>query len=125
LGETVMMQDSDEKLKPFIVGAVIEDVPSNSPIQFDWVVNFKEIEQSWMHWGNTSYNTWVKAAPNASVEDLERVSKGIYAKHSEFKETYPVFQPLDDVHLYNSFENGKPISGKIATVKNLAWIGLL
>ncbi len=125
LGETLMMQNSDEKLKSYIVGAVIEDLPVNSSVQLDWVVNFKEIEQSWMHWGNASYSTWVKLAQHTEVEDLKPLAKTIYADHSEFKETYPVFQPLSDVHLFDAFEEGKPIGGKIATVDNLTLVGIL
>src|SRR5690554_51935 len=125
MGETVLIQTSEEVLKPLIVGAIVEDVPTNSSVRFNWVANFKEIEQPWMQWGNTSYSTWIKTVPNSSVEELEAVSKSIYAKHSDFKDTYPVFQPLKDVHLYGTYENGKAIGGHISFVTNLAWIGLL
>jgi ABC-type lipoprotein release transport system permease subunit len=125
LGETIMMEDNDGKLKPYVVGAVIEDMPLNSSVQLDWVINFKEIEQPWMHWGNTSYSTWVKLAPNTGLDDLELKTKPIYAKHSDFKETYPVYQPLQDVHLYEVYEKGKSVSGRIATVRHLALVGIL
>lgn len=125
IGETLMMEDSDDKLKAYVVGAIIEDVPVNSSVQLDWVINFKEIEQPWMHWGNTSYYTWVKLAPNTVVDDLDLATKDIYANHSEFKGNYPVFQPLGDVHLFDSYENGKPVGGRITTVRNLALVGIL
>ncbi|MEX2592622.1 MAG: FtsX-like permease family protein [Anditalea sp.] len=123
--ETLMMEDGDGKLKAYVVGAVIEDVPVSSSIQLDWVINFKEIEQPWMSWGNTSYYTWVKLAPNTVVDDLDLTTKDIYASHSEFKSNYPVFQPLKDVHLFDVYENGKPVGGRITTVCNLALVGIL
>ncbi|WP_158857809.1 ABC transporter permease [Lunatibacter salilacus] len=126
LGETISMETQDGTLKSFMVGAVIEDLPPNSSLQFDWVVNFKEIEQPWMlNWGNTSYQTFLKVAPNTSMEAMEAASKEIYPTYSAFKNNYPVFQPLADVHLFGLFENGVSTGGRITLVRNLGLIGLL
>ncbi|WP_057940119.1 ABC transporter permease [Algoriphagus resistens] len=125
LGESLMMEDSDSQLKAYTVGAVIEDLPSNSSIQLGWVINFKEIEQPWMHWGNTSYQTWVKVKPNTNVEHMVSIAKNIYPKYSDFKDNYPIFQPLSDVHLYEEYENGKAVGGRITLVNNLSLVGFL
>ncbi|MBW3467032.1 ABC transporter permease [Arthrospiribacter ruber] len=126
LGEFLMMENQEGNLKTYMVGAVIEDVPANSSVQFDWVVNFKEIEQPWMGWGNTSYTTFVKVLQNTSGESLESVAKNVYANHSDYgKDNYPIFQPLAEIHLFDVFENGKAVGGRISLVRNLSLIGLL
>ncbi|WP_114752113.1 ABC transporter permease [Pleomorphovibrio marinus] len=126
IGEILMMENQEGKLKSYLVGAVVEDLPVNSSIQFDWVINFKEIEQPWMSWGNTSYYSYVKSVPNTTREDMELAASAIFAKHSDYgKDSYPVFQPLADIHLYDVFENGKAAGGRIALVRNLMLIGLL
>ena len=43
LGKTLQL-DND---KIYTVGAVIEDLPTNSTLQFDWLVNWTVQEQSW------------------------------------------------------------------------------
>lgn len=125
VGESLMMLDQEEKLKSFIVGAVIEDIPANSSIQLDWVVSFKEIEQSWMHWGNASYHTWVKAHGHTTAEALNQATATIYAQHSDMVNTYPVFQSLENYHLYDVYENGVAVGGKIGTLRTVALIGFL
>jgi ABC-type antimicrobial peptide transport system permease subunit len=126
VGETLLMETQDGTLKSFVVGAVIEDLPANSSLKFDWVVNFKEIEQPWMlNWGNTSYQTFVKVAPNTTLEAMEATSKEIYPTYSDFKNNYPVFQPLADIHLFGLFENGVSVGGRITLVRNLGLIGFL
>jgi len=125
IGENLMMETVDGKLNTYVIGAIIEDIPVNSSIKFEWVINFKEIEQPWMGWGNTSFYTWVKSGPNISREDMESAAKAVYAKHSDYKDNYPVFQPLADVHFYDVFENGKAVGGRITLVRNLTLIGIL
>jgi len=125
LGESLTIESLDGILKSYLVGAVIEDLPANSSLQFDWALNFREIEQPWMHWGNTSYQTFVKVGPYASIEDLEATAKGIYPAYTDFKNNYPIFQPLADIHLYGHFENGTPVGGRISGVRNLGLIGFL
>ena len=124
LGESLTVEVNDE-LKSYTVGAVYENSPHNSTIQADWVIDFREIQRPWMGWGNTSFHTWVKTVPQVPVDELENASKGVYAKHTDFKDNYPVFQPLYEVHLYNVFENGKTVGGRVTLVRNLSLIGFL
>ncbi len=64
VGKTIRIDNK----KDYAVGAVIEDIPHNSTIQFDWAINFKEQEQDWMKtWGNISFFTYVKLRSDADL----------------------------------------------------------
>lgn len=104
--------------KDYLVGAVIENIPSNSSLQFDWVANFKDIEADWMQrWGNNSFMTYVRLQPQAAREAAEANMKGIYPRYADTDDTYPILQPLRDLHLYAHYENGVPVGGRIDYVR--------
>lgn len=105
--------------KNYLVGAVIEDIPANSSVQFDWLVNFKETEEDWMKkWGNNSFETFVRLRPNTSQAAAEAAMKDIFKRYvSEKADNYPILQPLKDFYLYGIYKNGKPVSGRIAYVR--------
>lgn len=107
--------------KDYMVGAVIEDIPHNSTIQFGWMINFKEQEQDWMKtWGNISFFTYVRLRPHADLLNTERGLRSIYPKFAPegFRPNFPTLQPITDVYLYADYKNGKPTgSGRIEYVK--------
>ncbi|MEM1134615.1 MAG: ABC transporter permease, partial [Bacteroidota bacterium] len=103
--------------KEYRVGAVIANIPDNASIQFDWVLNFRAIEQDWMqNWGNNGVKTYVHIHPNANKKTAESNMKEIYSRYTDIKNTFPILQPLKDVYLYSKFENGKPAGGRILYV---------
>jgi hypothetical protein len=120
IGKTIKINNE----KDYRVDAVIENVPDNSTIQFDWAINFKEQEQDWMKtWGNISFFTYVKLNPNATESAAEQALRSIYPNFASegFKQNFPSLQAITDVYLYSDYKNGKPTgSGRIEYVKWLA-----
>ena len=114
--------------KEYLVGAVIEDLPHNSTLQFDWIINFKEQEQDWMKtWGNIAFQTYATLKPNAKLPDALRAMRSIYPKLAPegFKYNYPSLQAITDIYLYADYKNGKPTgSGRIIYVKIFAAIAI-
>jgi len=107
-----------DRSKVYTIGAVLDDIPSNSTVQFDWLLNFKINEQDWMsRWGNGSVLTYLKLKPNTTAHQAMASLKDLYPRYaSEFKNT-PVIQPIKDVYLYGQYKNGRPESGRIAYVR--------
>ena len=114
--------------KEYLVGAVIEDLPHNSTLQFDWIINFKEQEQDWMKtWGNIAFQTYATLKPNAKLPDALRAMRSIYPKLAPegFKYNYPSLQAITDIYLYADYKSGKPTgSGRIIYVKIFAAIAI-
>ena len=106
--------------KEYTIGAVIEDLPHNSTLDFNWLMNFKIGEQDWMQkWGNISFPTYVRLLPHVSVADAERAMRAVYKNNAPdgFKALYPFLQPVKDIYLYSKYENGKIAGGRIEYVK--------
>ena len=114
--------------KNYKVGAVIEDFPHNSTIQFDWLINFKEQEEDWMKtWGNISFFTYVRLRPHADLLNAARNLRSIYPKFASegFRPNYPTLQAITDIYLYADYKNGKPTGrGRIEYVEIFAAIAI-
>ena len=99
VGKTIRIDNK----KDYRVGAVIEDLPHNSTIQFGWMINFKEQEQEWMRtWGNIAFITYVRLRPHADLSGTEKALRSIYPRFAPegFRPNYPALQAITDIYLY-------------------------
>ncbi len=124
VGKTIRIDNK----KDYKVGAVIENIPHNSTIQFSWLINFKEQEEDWMNtWGNTSFFTYVRLKPHSDLSNTLRGLHTIYPRFAPegFKANYPTLQAITDVYLYADYKNGKPTgSGRIEYIKIFAAVAI-
>ncbi|MEO6963347.1 MAG: ABC transporter permease [Puia sp.] len=124
VGKTIRIDNK----KDYRVGAVIENIPHNSTIQFDWMINFKEQEADWMKtWGNIAFFTYVRLRPHADLLSTAHNLRSIYPRFASegFRPNYPILQPITDVYLYTDYKNGKPTgSGRIEYVKIFASVAI-
>jgi len=124
VGKTIRIDNK----KDYRVGAVIEDIPHNSTIQFGWIINFKEQEEDWMKtWGNISFFTYVRVKPRVDLLNTAQGLRSIYPKFAPegFKPNYPTLQAITDVYLYADYKNGKPTGrGRIEYIKIFAAIAI-
>lgn len=83
IGKTFVINNDDKKL--FKVGAVIEDFPANSHLQFDFLmtltgVEFWPGEQSW--WMASNYQIYVTLKPGTDVKQAaEKIKRGFIEKY--------------------------------------------
>ncbi|CAG5006253.1 hypothetical protein DYBT9275_03772 [Dyadobacter sp. CECT 9275] len=102
-----------------IVSAVFEDIPHNSSVRFDWIVNFKVQEQDWMKWwGNSSFKIYALLAPNANPQNAEKVMQKIIKKNAPPQLiSFPVIQSMKDHYLFSEYEGLKATGGRIEYVR--------
>jgi putative ABC transport system permease protein len=105
---------NDEVATPIKIGGVIEDFPSNSTLQFDFLVSMANREM-WQGeqdaWYATNYPTYVRLREDADPEELGRKMIKVAQTYSEDKDnpeqlkklSYHL-QPLKDVHLLSTTE---------------------
>ena len=115
--------------KFYTVGAVIENIPSNATVQFDWLINFKVQEQDWMRksWGNSAFLTYIRLRPNTTSDQAEAAMSDIFARYTKWdnaETTYPILHPMTDMHLYSEYENGKIVGGRIEYVRIFSLVAL-
>ena len=91
----------------FHVTGVVQDVPTHSLFQFDFVSRVEHLGedrlQRWEEWVASSY---VLLHSSAEPKEVEKKIADIYEPHLSYKpDFWPVLQPLTRVHLYQS---GRP-----------------
>ncbi|GAB3494725.1 ABC transporter permease [Spirosoma knui] len=123
LGKTLQLNGD----KFYVVGAVIENLPRNSSLQFDWLVNWNVQEEAWMKtWGNVSFQTFVRLKPHVTLGQAEAAMKDIYPRRAgkNFDSGRPTLQAITDLHLYGEYKNGRPEGGRIEYVRVFALVAL-
>ena len=115
---------NDNQSQPYTVGGVMEDFPSNTVFQYDFLltltnVEFWQGEQTW--WGASNYPTFLLLKPGVDVEALEKkMTKGIIEKYlmpmaiqsgepnaiEIFKRAHLELQPVKDIHLGADVRDG-------------------
>ncbi|HEX4850372.1 MAG TPA: ABC transporter permease [Puia sp.] len=125
--------DNKNNLK---VTGILKDIPSNSTLQFSYLVPFSYLEttDSWVKlartkgFGWTNFATFVKlrggttlAQVAPKIRDLEKTEKDNFMSMA----TNIILDPLENWHLYNKFANGKAVGGFIEYVRLFSIIGIL
>ena len=118
INKTVKLENEDV-LK---VEAVIEDVPENNSIRFECLMPWTLFEkrQEWVrgiNWGNNMCLTLVQLKGNEFFREANASMKGIYKRNQKGNTAVALLHPLEKWHLYDEFENGKSVGGKIGQLK--------
>jgi predicted permease len=128
LGKTIRVDNKQD----YVVTGVIQDIPKNSTIKFEWVAPFEIIfdQSPWLHsWGNNSLSTFVELKLGAQVSAVDKILYDFIQKREPESIARPFLWPMSQWHLYNDFENGKATGGgQIQYVRlftTIAWIILL
>ncbi|TDS15952.1 ABC transporter permease [Sphingobacterium paludis] len=116
VGKSVKVDSADV----FTVGAVLEDMPSNSSLKntkffLPWRY-MEKIGLSDESWGNNSVFTFIEVDPHTDIASLGHKIKDFSKKESEFNTAENVLKPLKEYWLYSKYENGKVVGGRIDTV---------
>jgi putative ABC transport system permease protein len=129
IGKTVRVDNKQD----YVVTGVIEDIPKNSTVQFEWVAPFQiwyDENKSWAkEWGNNDLSTYVELKPNVSAASVNKVLYDFIQKREPKSIARPFLWSAHDWHLRNDFDNGVQTGGGRITYVHLfsviAWIILL
>lgn len=125
IGKALHYNDED-----YIVKAVLKDLPSNSHIQFNILLNYnKYIQQTNgranSSWGWSDFYTYVLLKHGASAEALQaklpafaQKYQGDDMKKTDFLVTY-ILQPLKDIHLRSKYDYELAGNGNLTYLKYL------
>ncbi|MGC4021070.1 MAG: ABC transporter permease [Cyclobacteriaceae bacterium] len=121
LGKLIRVDDSVDAT----VTGVIDNVPSNSTFQFDYLLPFQSyiesqywVKESLRNWDNNSFQIYAQLNDNASKETVEAAVRDIIKKKTERTFMEVMFHPMEKWRLWSKFENGKPSGGGITQVKS-------
>ncbi len=117
IGQTIKINNSDV----FQVSGVLRDIPSNSSLQFDWLIPFDVFERdnAWVKtWGNFSTYMYVKLRPEASFKNLNSKLKNFLQRATASETKDEIFlQAFSDMYLFGDFQSGKQNGGRIQYVR--------
>ena len=127
IGKTLKVDNKQD----YVISGVIKDLPENVSFKFDWLSSFKiyEDENKWLKgWNTNGIFTYVETEPNADVQSINKKLYGyIQTKQKEATARMSIY-PMNRWRMYDSFDNGKEIPGRIKFVNLfslIAWIILI
>lgn len=135
VGKTLLI-DNDEAT----VSAVMEDVPSNSHLQFDIVGPYKTLHAFVLRKYNADMNNnWLGGWPRTYIEirdgalqsEVQKRVNEVVEAHSKKDWTdnkmsyYYFMQPITGIHLHSALRYDSPNNGSITTVKVFIAVAIL
>jgi len=114
MGKSLKLENTEE-LK---VEGIIEDVPINSSNQFEFLMSWSLFEKlnPWTvksSWGNNFCHTYIQLENNSFFEKANTQLHGMIKANQPDANGEPFMHPLSKYHLYDAFDGGKSIGGKI------------
>ncbi len=126
IGKTLRVDNKED----YAITGLFKDLPKNVSFSFEWLANFKiyEDQNKWLQaWGSNGIRTFVETQPNADVNAINKKLYGYIQTKQEAAARMSIY-PMSRWRMYDSFENGKEVPGRIKYVKLfnvIAWIILI
>jgi putative ABC transport system permease protein len=103
------------------VTGIIKDLPSNSSDRFDYLMPWSFYEEldadaKDLNWNNFSFITRVLLNPDADPERVNAKLGELLKNNKQLKFAAHFLFPLNKIHLYGKFENGKSTGGDIERI---------
>jgi len=117
--------------RDYFVTGVIRDLPENVSFEFQWLAPFKvfEDQNKWLqYWGNMGILTYVETQPNANIASINNKLHNFVAQKQKGTLAKMSIYPMNRWRMFDSFENGKEVPGRIKYVNLfsiIAWIILI
>ena len=112
IGRTLLLDGQQ-----YTVAAILEKVPSNSHLQFQYVVSTLSLGQSWYNneWGSDFATTYFQTVENTNIEDLNEKITSIVKERIPLMKDYDLrflLQPVVDIPFDDDFkwDNAKKTS---------------
>lgn len=129
LGKSIRINEEEN----CIVSGVVEDLPMNSTIQFDWLISYEAFENKneWVKdWKNAVVLTYVQLEASATLTDInKKLGNFEVITAGETQNFHNFLYPMDRWRLYNSFDrDGNEQEGRMKYVRlftAIAWVALL
>lgn len=113
------------------VTAVVEDVPGNSTLKYDFIVPFnysdEDVKRSMNHWTNSSWAVFIETAPGTNMAQLDKKITELKLKRDASDKkisTYFTF-PMKKWRLYSDFKDGKNTGGLVEYVRMFSIIAVI
>lgn len=111
-----------------VVGGVYEDFPYNTTFRQTQLLLSWDNEANWLNretdWSNHSSQLFVQLSDEADLNVVSEKIKSVPTPHIAGWKEEAMLHPLSKIYLYNHFENGKAVGGRIQFVWLFGIVGL-
>jgi putative ABC transport system permease protein len=127
VGRTLKVDNTQD----YLIAGVFKDLPENVSFNFNWLAPFQVFldQKKWLeYWVNNGILTYVETGSNADVAAInEELYSYVQTKQKEATAHMSIY-PMNRWRMYDSFENGKEVHGRVQYVhlfNIIAWIILI
>jgi putative ABC transport system permease protein len=117
LNKTIKIDSTDN----FIITGILKDLPSNTRFTFEYLLPWAYLKKlGWENdsWLSNNISSFVLLNPGTDITILNKKIKDITKRNANRNDIWTHFLfPLNQWHLYQEFENGKPAGGRIESVR--------
>lgn len=127
IGLTLTSSETFSDPVTYIVTGVMRDMPDNSHMQADVIITHHRRDEftNWKSTGSFSFHQYLLLAETANVEEFEKKLSSFYTKFNFPEGHRLILQPVQDIHLYSTFERNLRPGGDIRYVYILSAAALL
>jgi len=126
LGRQINMGNNE----PFVVTGVVDNLPENVSVSFQWLAPFINHERAneWLqNWGSNGILTYVQTVPHANIDAINKqLHSYLQSKNNEIRAKLSL-NPMNRWRLY-TYNDGRQVEGRMKFVKLfslIAWIILV
>jgi putative ABC transport system permease protein len=117
IGKVVRIDNKDN----FKITGILKDLPNNTQFDFEYLMPYSFLESKHYidsDWTDVNIRSFVLLKPNTAVGAVDLKIKNIVFKYSGGRAEETTFlYPVSQLRLYSKFEEGKPVGGRIETVR--------
>ncbi len=125
IGELVELET--DRGRPRQVTAVIEDIPEQSHLQFDFLLPIKVFGDRFRNaWRNWATYTYVRVKDGADLENMSKILLNEYEERYNAQGSgnlQPFFTPIQKIHLHTNHEKELADNGNVSYVYILLSVG--
>lgn len=123
IGQSLMVEGKNQ----YVVSGVIKDLPKNTSLKFNWLApfeNYANQTDGLERWGNNMLVTYVQLEENADLQSINDQLSG-YLKSKYETDAKLWLYPMSRWRLFNRFENGQEVDGRITYVRLFFFIAII
>jgi putative ABC transport system permease protein len=117
IGKVLKFDNSEN----FFVTGLLKDLPNNTDFNFEFLESATFMESKHYldaDWTDVSIRTYVLLKPNTKLADVNSKIKSVVSKYSGGRSKDVSFlYPMSQLRLYSKFTDGKPVGGRIETIR--------
>ena len=116
VGKGIKLDNTDQ----LFISGIYKETPANSSVQFDFVLPYKRMSIEYpgiLDWGHNYFNTYLVIKKGISIPEINKKINTVYQEHSGSANSTLFTRPYADQHLYDNYESGVQVGGRISYVK--------